>query len=166
MKHIGHIYAKKICCLSRIQMSLSILYFCCCCCCCCWILSTPHCPKWYQVLKGRNWKCGWHSCIVVNTGYWHIFWRPLRSLSKAMRLVYSFLTKPCCFSWTCNSTQTLAAQPRKIYSFFFIPYVHSHLPWGLSWPCALPFCKVEAETKVDISLGWSNDFKGESRDRG
>lgn len=54
-------------------------------------ISTSTCPK-YQMLKGRNWKCGWCSCPAVNivNNYWYVFWGPFRSLSKAMTHVCTF----------------------------------------------------------------------------
>ena len=150
MKYMGYTYAKKIiCCLSGIPMLLGILYFCC----CCWMWHIYlHMSKGVPSVEGRERKCGWHSCTAVNTvnNYWHVFWGPFRSLSKAMRLVCSFLWKPCCSSWTCNPAWCW--QPRQHYSFLSILFVHSHLPWGFSWTWALPLYPVEAKVKLDISL--------------
>lgn len=92
---------KIICCLSGIPMLLGILYFSC----CCWMWHISlHMSKGVPSVEGQERKCGWHSCTGVNTvnNYWHVLWGPFRSLSKAMRLVRSFLWKPCCSSWTCN----------------------------------------------------------------
>lgn len=90
--------------------------------------STSRCSKWYQVLKGRNRKHGWHFRTAVNTGYWHIFWGPFRFLSK----------EGSCMAFSGSlavlhghTTHLRYWQPRQLSLILFIPSVYYYLLWGL-----------------------------------
>lgn len=128
------------------------------------VKSISGCPQWYQVLKHRNWKHGRHSCTAVNTGYWPVFWGPFRSLSKAIGFMYGFLREPCYFSWAQNPTQTLAAQTAVTHSFWFPLFILID-PEVLSWICIPDFCEVGAKAQMEVSLGGSDDFMDQIRER-
>lgn len=113
----------------------------------------------------RMWVTFLHSCQQwLLTHFLMIF-----QVSVKGRLTYSFLRESCCSSWTHNPAQTLAAQPAVThppYSLSSFSSTWTHISDLLGRVRGGVCVWWGRQAKVKISLGSSNDFKGQIRGEG